>query len=416
MTQEEIQYNKRKFRLNELYNQAKKRGFTQAEEDEASRLLDYLENYERMTGNVEQRNAILGYGQKLSNTTVESPFPNLGTQLQAVVRAAKHQEIDDRLHEIRAATGLSEGIGSDGGFVVAPQYSNQILEKSYMTGEILRRCFRMNMKSNRLSVPVVDETSRADGSRHGGVRGYWTAEAATKTASQPKFGKIELNTSKMVVLVYTTDELLEDAGALEAYIRKAASTEIQFMIENAIINGSGGGQPLGILNAGCLVTAGAEVGQAAATFLYENAIAMWSRMYGPSRKNAVWLINQDVEPELYAMALAVGAGGAPVFMPGGGASERPYATLFGRPIVPCEYCQTLGTVGDVVLADFGEYLYGQRGGLQADMSIHVEFLTDQSVFRFVVRLDGQPTWGSDLTPLHGATNTVSPFVALETRS
>jgi len=266
-------------------------------------------------------------------------------------------------------------------------------------------------------MPGLDETSRADGSRQGGVRGYWTAEAASKTASQPKFRNIELNASKLVVLVYATDELLEDAGALEAYIRQAAASELGFKIDDAIINGSGGGQPLGILNAGCLVSQGAEVGQAAATFIYENATKMWTRIFPKSQMNAIWLINQNVWPQLFTMNLAVGTGGAPVFMPAGGASASPYATLFGRPIIPIEQCQTLGTVGDIFLADMGGYILGEKGGVQSDMSIHVNFTSDESVFRFVVRLDGQPELGSAITPFKGGSSwTQSHFVALATRS
>ena len=346
-----------------------------------------------------------------------SPFPSLGEQLMAAVDAGRGVRMDRRLHEVRAATGLSEGIGSDGGFLVQPQYSTEILKMAFDTGVLASRCRRIPMQSNRLVIPGLDETSRADGSRQGGVRGYWTAEAATKTGSTPKFRQIELNASKMVVMVYATDELLEDANALEAYVRQAAASEIGFKIDDALINGSGGGQPLGILNAGCLVTQAAEVGQAAATFLYENATKMWTRLFPKSQMNAVWLINQNVWPQLFTMNLAIGTGGSAVFMPAGGASGSPYATLFGRPIIPIEQCQSIGTVGDIFLADMGGYILGERGGLKTDMSIHVAFTSDQSVFRFVIRLDGQPELGSAITPYKGGSSwTQSHFVALATRS
>ncbi len=87
----------------------------------------------------------------------------------------------------------------------------------------------------------------------------------------------------------------------------------------------------------------------------------------------------------------------------------------GRPVVETEFNATLGTIGDIVLADMGEYLFWEKGGIQSAMSIHVEFLTDQTVWRFVYRADGKPSIASPLTPANG-TNTVSPFVALATRS
>ena len=348
----------------------------------------------------------------------KQPFSSFGEQMQAVMRAGLEGRVDPRLHEVRAASGLSEGIGGDGGFLVQPQYATQILKQAFDTGILASRCKRVPMTSNQLIYPGLDETSRADGSRGGGVRHYWVAEAGAKTASQPKFRRIELNANKCAVLTYATDELLDDAKALEAYLMDAVRSEIGFAIDSGIIEGTGAGRPLGIKNAGCLVSAGSEVGQAATTFIYENATKMWARLFPASQTSAVWLVNQNVWPQLFTMNLSVGTGGAPVFLPAGGASTSPYATLFGRPIIPMEQCETLGTLGDVYLCDFGNgYILGEKGGIKSDMSIHVRFVYDESVFRWVFRVDGQPVLASAITPYKGGSSwTQSHFVALETRS
>jgi hypothetical protein len=57
----------------------------------------------------------------------------------------------------------------------------------------------------------------------------------------------------------------------------------------------------------------------------------------------------------------------------------------------------------------------EKKGIKSAMSIHVEFLTDQSVFKFSKRFDGQPKLDSEITPLN-STVTQSPFVALATRA
>jgi len=189
------------------------------------------------------------------------------------------------------------------------------------------------------------------------------------------------------------------------------------MIDDAIINGTGAGQPLGVLNSGCLVTVSKEAGQPAATILAENVIKMWARMWSKSRKNAVWFINQDIEPQLYTMSLAVGTGGIPVYMPAGGLADAPYGRLMGRPVIPIEQCQTLGTLGDVILADLSQYMLADKGGIQAASSIHVRFVYDETTFRFVYRVDGQPVRASAITPYKGgAGNSLSSFVVMETRS
>ena len=137
-------------------------------------------------------------------------------------------------------------------------------------------------------------------------------------------------------------------------------------------------------------------------------------MFGPCRDKAVWLINQDVEPQLFTMTLGVGSGGVATYMPPGGLSGKPFATLMGRPVMPVEWCPTLGTVGDIVLADLSQYVTINKGGLDSAMSIHLRFDYDEMAFRFIFRVDGQPWWSSALTPFKGS-NSQSCFIVLQTR-
>jgi HK97 family phage major capsid protein len=346
-------------------------------------------------------------------------FGSLGEQVLAIRNAGIGQRVDPRLYEVRAATGLSESVGADGGFMLQPNFAAMLFEDALQTGKLSSLCRKMTIggDSNSIKIPAVDETSRAT-TRHGGTLGYWVDEAGVKTASKPKIRQLELNLNKLVVLCYATDELLQDAGAMEGFIRMSAAHEIGFQIDDAIFQGTGAGRPLGIMNAGCLVTQGKETGQAAATVVYENVVKMWSRLLPGSQPNAVWLINQNVFPQLALMSLSVGTGGGPVWLPAGGASASPYSTLMGRPVMPIEQCATLGTAGDIVLADFQNgYILAEKGGIDSNMSIHVRFLYDESVFRFVLRIDGQPVRASALTPYKGgASYTQSHFVSLIARS
>jgi len=269
--------------------------------------------------------------------------------------------------------------------------------------------------ANSIKINGIDEQSRAS-TRSGGILGYWEEEAAQKTASKPKFRKIELNLKKLIGLCYATDELLEDAPALESVIRSGFVSEFGFLLDDSIINGTGAGQPLGILNAPCLVSVTKETGQKAATVMAENVIKMYARMFASSQPSAVWLINNSVFPQLFTMSLSVGTGGIPVYMPAGGLSGQQYGTLFGRPVIPSEQCAALGTVGDIIFADLANgYLLAEKGGVKSDMSIHVRFDYDESVFRFVLRVDGQPVRATALTPYKGS-DTLSHFVALAVRA
>ena len=343
-------------------------------------------------------------------------FKSFGEQLMAGVAAAQQGATPDpRLLAINKA--LSESVPSDGGFLVQPDFSADLLRRTYEMGAITSRCRRIPISANAngLKINAVAETSRATGSRWGGITGYWGYEAGTKSEASPTFRQMELLLKKLYCMVYSTDELLQDTTALESVISQGCSEELNFLTEDAIINGTGAGQPLGVLNSPCLVSVAKETGQTAATVVTENIVKMWARMWAKSRPNAVWLINQDIEPQLFTMSLGVGTGGVPVYMPANGLSDKPYGQLMGRPVVPVEYCATLGTVGDIILADFSQYLLIDKGGIQAASSIHYLFVYDKTAFRFVYRVDGQPAWNAALTPFKG-TNTLSPFVALAARA
>lgn len=338
-------------------------------------------------------------------------FKTLGEQLMAVKNFAVNHELDPRL---KAPTGLSEGQPTEGGFLVQTDFSNTLLEKVFNTSDIVSRVFRLPISgnSNGIKIPAVSDASRADGSRSGGIQAYWAGEAGTKSASQAAFKQVSLELKKLIGLCYATDELLQDAPALEAWLLRAFQKEFDFKIADSIINGDGTAKPLGILNAPCLVTVTAETGQGATTLVAENIIKMWARRFGPNTGSYVWLINQDIEPQLHTMALAVGTGGVPVYMPAGGLSQASYGTLFGRTVIPCEQAATLGTAGDIILADLSQYVMIDKGGLQSASSIHVKFINDETTFRFVYRVDGQPWWDAALTPYKGTGNTQSPFVVL----
>lgn len=344
-------------------------------------------------------------------------FTTLGQQMMAIKEGCRQGgQIDPRLY--RAATGLNETVPSEGGFLVQQDFTNDLLQDLMTTGILASRCRSQQISavSNSIKINGVDETSRAS-TRFGGISGYWADEAEEKTKSKPKFRKIELNLHKLIGLCYATDELLADAAALESFIRAAFPSEFGFLVDDAIINGTGAGMPQGILVSGCLVQVAKEAGQKADTIVAENVIKMYSRLFAASRANAIWLINQMIEPQLFTMSLAVGTGGVPIYMPAGGLSGQPYGTLFGRPVIPIEQCAALGDLGDIIFANMNGYILAQKGGIQSDVSIHVRFIYDESVFRFVLRLDGQTVRASALTPYKGgATATQSDFIALAERA
>jgi len=376
----------------------------------------------RAKANVQEQSAKREPAQDDDNRQ-DRPWGSFGEFLTAVVKAGSpNRETDPRLFQF-APTGAGEAVPADGGFLVGTDYSTELIKRAYDTGMVAQRCRQIPIgaNSNSFSAPYVDETSRAAGSRWGGVRVYRAAEADTVTATKPTFGRLEIKLEKLMGLGYATDENLQDSTQLEAVFSQAFAEEMAFVLDDEIINGNGVGKCLGVLNAPALVTVSKESSQAASTVLYANVLKMWSRLWARSRPNAVWFINQDVEPQLAQMTVNVknvagseNVGGSAVYLPPGGATAAPYGTMFTRPVIPIEQCKSLTTLGDIILMDPTQYILISKAGVQAAQSMHVRFIYDEMAFRWTYRINGRPAWKSALTPANGS-NTLSPYVTLQAR-
>lgn len=322
-------------------------------------------------------------------------------------------EARGRLNNATTTFG-NEGTGADGGFIVPPDFRNQIWTK--VTGEdsLLSRTDQLVTSSNGITIPA-DETAPWDTSS--GIQAYWESEGGAKTPSKPAFEPKTARLNKLICFVPVTDELLEDAPALESWLRMKAPQKMTSKLNTAIIRGNGVGKPQGILEASSLVTISKEVSQDADSVVGANISKMWARMYAPLRRNAVWLINQDVEPQLDFLAFPDKGSGFPVplYVPVGGLSASPFSTLKGRPVIPVEAMSTVGDLGDIMLVDLSQYMTVTKGrDIRTDVSIHMYFDQDITAFRFVLRVTGQPMWKNSVTPQFG-NQTRSWAVALEAR-
>ena len=304
---------------------------------------------------------------------------------------------------------------TEGGFLVQQDYSTQLLDLMHDQGEILKRVnsIPLGAASKGIKMPYPDETSRANGSRWGGIQAYWADEGETVTPTKPKFGMLELNVKKLIGLSYVTEEMLSDAPALETILRKGFAEELTFKTEDAIFRGTGAGKPLGFMNSGALITVAKDTNQTAATVTTTNILNMWSRMPARNRARAVWLVTQEVEAQLYALTLGSGTAVQLLYTAPGVRGQ--YGKLMGVDVIPVEYAEALGTVGDICLVDLGSYLMIDKGAPDAQTSMHVRFVYDEMCFRITYRVDGQPYLKKPVTPYKGSL-TVSPFVALATRS
>jgi HK97 family phage major capsid protein len=352
--------------------------------------------------------------RKAGGSGAPGTFACLGERLQAVSKFA-HGHIDPRL--FRNALGANEATPSDGGFMVGSDDENDLMSKVYGS-PILSRVPRtpISSASNALNLRLLKETSRADGSRQGGVQAYWQSESESITASTRQYEKFQLMLEDLYALSYATNQLLEDAPALQAEMSNGFVEEMTFKIEDAVINGDGVGKPLGIINSPAAISVAVETGQTLTNALvYENVVKMYARLHPRSQMSAIWLIDQTLIPDLMFLSIPVGTGGAPVYVPSNGAADAPFGTLLGRPVIFTEYTQKRGTVGDIILWDPNSYRLIEKGGFNAAESMHVAFLTNEMAFRWTARVNGAPKWSAALTPKNTG-STLSTIVTLAVRT
>ena len=352
------------------------------------------------------------YNPEAVGASEDGKFKSRGEFFQKVWEAGNGRGLDPRLVETR---NLGENTGDSGGFLVPEEFRPDLMAIPIEQSVIRPRAFTLPMASSTLRIPSIRDTSHAS-NLFGGVSASWGSEGEdiSSSTNQPAFGQVRLDAHKLTGYTVISNELVQDSAiAVDTMLTRLFGQAISYFEDVAFINGTGAGQPQGILNSGCLVSVSKETGQAATTLVKENLDKMYSRMMPSSLANAVWLAHPDTFPQLASLSQAVGTGGGPVWV--SNMSGGPPNSIYGRPIIFTEKCQTLGTAGDIIFTDLSYYLIGDRQALTTSASPHVRFTTQETVFLFSSRLDGRMWLDSALTPRNGS-NTLSPAVALATRS
>jgi HK97 family phage major capsid protein len=346
-----------------------------------------------------------------------------------VFRQATAGVSDPRLALMAAAGDPTQrmGIASDGGFLVPPSFATGIWDKvtaGDTSGQrIISSCdtFTVPFGVESVTFPAIVNTSRANGSRFGGLQGFWKDELTQMTSTTAELREVTLQPHELYVFSYISDKLLKNTSLMEQWLTSKAPEEIRFKMANAIISGTGGAQPKGLRGASGTVDQAKTSGQPKDTITATNIRKMWSRVPDASRMTGFWLYDISCEEQIAGFTQAVGTGGVPLMTPDGGISVSPFVTLLGRPLVPSEFACELGDSGDLMFVDLSAYGLAIRGGIESAVSMHLKFDFNQTAFRFLFEVDGTPMLDSAITPFTPAggttkTRTVSPFVTLAERA
>lgn len=343
----------------------------------------------------------------------------LGVMLQevAIATRSKGNMIPKTLKQMRAVLGMSESVGQDGGFLVQSDHAEMLYSNAKDAGFIASKCMEVvcSSKSNSTTFNQVDETSLARGSLFGGVSAAFVGEGGTISASKPKFRQVDVKLNKLTAAAYITEEQLEDASQLNSFVGQAFPYVMKDEIDYHIFWGNGGNVPLGIFNSGALISVAKESGQTADTIVGLNINKMVDRLLDANPASTVFMGHPDTLQELRVAYVAQGSVSAKSVYADPGLFPGSQANLGGYTFVKSQNCKALGDLGDLLLADFSKYVLFRKSGIKAAQSSHVEFLTDQMVFKWTLRVSGMPALNNALTDRHGST-TRSPFITLAERA
>jgi HK97 family phage major capsid protein len=315
---------------------------------------------------------------------------------------------DQRL-KMAESRAMTIGVPSGGGFIVPEEFAAWLLDQS-LESEIVRP---------RAAVwPMISETKRVPGwdmsdhknSLFGGLTAEWLAESGTATEKFAKLRQIMLSARKLACYTSASNELVADGVSFEEQLQGALVKTLGFYLDYSFIQGTGAGQPLGIINDPSLITIEKETGQLANTVLYTNVLKMFARLAPQCMKNAIWIANQTCIPQMLSMTITIGTGGA---IAPAVTQQNGKFYLLTREVVFTEKCPALGSKGDLILCDPSQYSIGLRKEVSLDKSNAPGWLKDESSYRAIVRADGQGQWNTAISPKNG--DSLSWCVTLEDR-
>jgi HK97 family phage major capsid protein len=356
-------------------------------------------------------NALYVPGAPGASPAGTNPYSSIGEFAKDVAAAAPGRPgrsgPGERLRQLQNSFGTD--VPSDGGFLLPEEWRSDMVLASLEHSVIRPKAIVLPSAAPVLHIPFADDTTHAT-TVLGGITGGWGDEGALTAESSAKFGDLALGSEKLSGYSTAPNELVADSGAHGVFIRETWPMGIGWFEDQGFLNGSGAGEPLGIVSAPCKidVTRGT-----ASTVKQADVLAMLTRLLPQSFRRCEWAASPDVLTQLLGDFVNFGSATTGVAAPTSWLQSDPVAgwTLLGRPLNITEHVPALGTAGDLVLYDPTMFVIMDHLVMALAASAHASFSSDKTQFRIVSRLGGRMWPQSAVTP-RNASATVSPVVRL----
>lgn len=318
---------------------------------------------------------------------------------EAAARCEKHYKARPARTLSRVVkTALTEESGMLGGYLVPSELRDDVMMDVSGESFFRSRATVIPMESLTLSLPLPDAgTAQAENTApfFGGLLVEPVEQGAAISESELAFRAVELTAWDLAAYALESNVLRQDGGQkLDDWLRVLFVRSLAWYEDWYFINGNGVGQPVGVINApGAILVNRAT----SSTFKVADSQNMVSQMYNIGEP--CWLMNRSAGANLTSFT--------------GWIPNGPFI-LHGAPIELSMKLPALGTTGDVIYVDPSLYIIGDREALQVEFTEHYKtaYLNNQSVWRMISRVDGQPQLAAPITLADGSDSTVSPYVVL----
>lgn len=265
--------------------------------------------------------------------------------------------------DINPRNALSEGLSPDGGYLVAPTLSRQMIDLARDSSIVVRAGARtVAMPSSEFDLLRVT----------GDPTIGWFAENQTITGSGPTFGRLKFRARKMGCLIPISRELVEDAANAQQEIERLMRLAMGQELDRAALFGDGGNnEPTGLFNAaGVQENSGVSPPESITWDALLDAIQFVEDANGVPNAYVVNARNKRI--------LA-------------GQKDQELRYISAPTDVATLAHFTTNKIGNTqaVLGDFSQILIGARTGVELTVSTDAKFAEDQLVLKIRWRGDVQ---------------------------
>lgn len=304
--------------------------------------------------------------------------PDAKRAFEKYLTAGRSSMLDTELRALQADSD------DDGGYIVAPEQFVAELIKDIDNQVYMRQISRTMMVTNAASLgaPALD----ADPSDPS-----WTSEIDTgSNDSTMKLGKRSMTPHPLAKRIQVSRKLLRIASmGAEAMVRERLAYVFATTQENAFLNGSGAGQPLGVFTAsdeGISTSQDVSTGNTNTAITADGLINAKYSLKSGYMQAGRWIFHRDAIKEIRKLKDGEGQ-----YLWKAGLSDR-MDTLLDLPVIMSEYAPNTFSTGQYVgiVGDFRYYWIVDALGMEIQRLVELYAESNQVGFIGRMESDGMP--------------------------